>query len=152
MKHTYQYLKLAVSAAVMAMLFSGTVLGAGKEGPGMAEGQPVAGLQTGGVIRRDSGAEEEKAESGDGKTENQVSQVMDGKPDLPGVSVDSLEGLTYDIRQLNVSKAEDVEQIIVIAGHDGTYARVTLYQKNKLGTEPESCEWTALVDTEGRMG
>ena len=57
MKHTYQYLKLAVSAAVMAMLFSGTVLGAGKEGPGMAEGQPVAGLQTGGVIRRDSGAQ-----------------------------------------------------------------------------------------------
>ena len=95
----------------MAMLFSGTVLGAGKEGPGMAEGQPVAGLQTGGVIRRDSGAEEEKAESGDGKTENQVSQVMDGKPDLPGVSVDSLEGLTYDIRQLNVSKAEDVEDV-----------------------------------------
>ena len=60
MKHTYQYLKLAVSAAVMAMLFSGTVLGAGKEGPGMAEGQPVAGLQTGGVIRRDSGERKKK--------------------------------------------------------------------------------------------
>ena len=152
MKHTYQYLKLAVSAAVMAMLFSGTVLGAGKEGPGMAEGSLSQDCRQeassdGIVVQR-----KKKAESGDGKTENQVSQVMDGKPDLPGVSVDSLEGLTYDIRQLNVSKAEDVEQIIVIAGHDGTYARVTLYQKNKLGTEPESCEWTALVDTEGRMG
>ena len=52
MKHTYQYLKLAVSAAVMAMLFSGTVLGAGKEGPGMAEGQPVAGLQRGRKSRK----------------------------------------------------------------------------------------------------
>ena len=152
MKHTYRYLKLAVSAAVMAMLFSGTVLGASEEGPGMAEGQPVPVLQTGGVIRRDSGAETEKTERGDGEIENKAPQDMDAKPDLPGVSVDSLEGLTYDIRQLNVSQAEDVEQMIVIAGHDGTYARVTLYQKNKLSAGPESYEWTALVDTEGRMG
>ena len=155
MKHTYRYLKLAASAAVMAMLFSSTVLGASEEGPGMAGGQPVPVLQTGGVIRRDSGAEEvqpmEKIQPASKVLPTQEVQPYK-ENSLPGVSVDSLEGLTYDIRQLNVSQAEDVEQMIVIAGHDGTYARVTLYQKNKLSAGSESYEWTALVDTEGRMG
>lgn len=152
MKHTHRYLKLTASVAAIATLFAGTALGANEGGPGMAGGQPVPVLQTGGVIRRDSGAETEKMEVKDGETASKETQTVDLKPILPGISVDSLEGLTYDIRHLKVSQAEDVEQIIVIAGHDGTYARVTLYQKNQTGAEPTQYQWTALVDTEGRMG
>ncbi len=129
-----------------------------QEGPGMANGQelPTGGMNSGGVIRRDSGASDETAEL---KMDNQVIGVDEASVEtetaseaLPGVSVDSLSGLTYDIRQIKAAQAEDVEQMIVISGHDGSYARVTMYQKNRDSQDPSSYEWTVLVDTEGRMG
>lgn len=162
MKNTGRYWKIGAAAAVMALLFAGTSF-AGQEGPGMAEGNPITAERKG-VIRRDSGAEAAKetepAETMETVKAAEIAEPAEAKsqeqsqPDtvLPGVSVDSLEGLTYDIRKLHAAEAEDVEQMIVIAGHDGTYARVTLYQKNQTGTNPDTWEWTALVDTEGRMG
>ena len=61
MKHTHRYLKLTASVAAIAMLFAGTALGANEGGPGMAGGQPVPVLQTGGVIlpRQRSGDRED---------------------------------------------------------------------------------------------
>ena len=87
-----------------------------QEGPGMANGQelPTGGMNSGGVIRRDSGASDETAEL---KMDNQVIGVDEASVEtetaseaLPGVSVDSLSGLTYDIRQIKAAQAEDVEQ------------------------------------------
>lgn len=154
MKRRYKFLGTGMAAGVMVMLLSGAVLAAAENGPGMSDGKSI--LPEGGkagVIRRDSGAdlvpEETEQEPASAVWKNDPSGKVE---ELPGAPVDSLSGLAYDIRELTAAKAEDVEQMIVIAGHDGTYARVTLYQKNLTGSDPFQCQWTVLVDSEGRMG
>lgn len=153
MKRRYKYLGAGMAAGVMLMLLSGATFAAVKDGPGMADGKELLpGGDKGGVIRRDSGADQFPAESVQETDSVQKDDASESLDELPGVPVDSLEGLTYDIRKLTAAQAEDVKQMIVIAGHDGTYARVTLYQKNLIGSDPSQYQWTVLVDSEGRMG
>ncbi len=145
-----------LAAGFLLAALSCTAYGS-QEGPGVENGQelPAGGMYSGGVIRRDSKAvmESEKAASSGQATEAEESEVSETVQNtLPGMSVDSLSGLTYDIRQIQAAKAEDVEQMIVISGHDGSYARVTMYQKNRDPQDASSYEWTVLVDAEGRMG
>lgn len=153
MKKRYKYLGAGMAVGVMLMLLSGPVLANVKDGPGMADGRSLLPEEgKGGVIRKDSGAGQFPAESGQKTDTVQQEEALENSEELPGVPVDSLQGLTYDIRQLTAAQAEDVEQMIVIAGHDDTYARVTLYQKNSTGSDPAQYQWTVLVDSEGRMG
>lgn len=153
MKRRYKYLGAGIAAGVMLTVFSGAVFAAVKDGPGMADGRTLLSEgDKGGVIRRDSGAGQLPAESGQETGNAPKDDALENLEELPGVPVDSLEGLTYDIRKLAAAQGEDVEQMIVIAGHDGTYARVTLYQKNLTGSDPTQYQWTVLVDSEGRMG
>ena len=141
-----------LAAGLLLAAFPCLAFGEVQEEPGMVNGQAISSEgNSRGVIRRDSSwTESEEKEKQEQETEK--SSEENAVQTLPGVSVDNLQGLSYDIRRIQAAQSEDVEQFIVISGHDGTYARVTMYQKNRNSQDPSQYQWTVLVDTEGRMG
>lgn len=148
------------SLAAVWLLGTLTCTAFGAAGPG-----EFLAAADGGVVRKDSASAAETVpavsetvpagtEAAPGAAEAVPGENVpaESQEPAPGVPLESVTGLTYDIRNVKAAQDESVEQMIVIAGHDGSYARVTMYQKVPNTADPAGYEWRVLVDAEGRMG